>query len=172
MPPPPDPNYALEPLREADAAAICGWRYPAPYDIYQWPDWERAVAEGRDFADPALRAKHYRAVRREGDFVGFVQWLPMVDEAGGAVIRLGLGLRPDLCGAGRGAGFAAFLARETARLHPGARIELEVAAGNVRARKAYERAGFAVTDEYALPVRGQELLPVCSMTWRGEGGAP
>ncbi|TLS49674.1 GNAT family N-acetyltransferase [Paenibacillus antri] len=158
-------EYMLTPMTERDAAEICEWRYPAPYDIYQWPAWGVAVREGRDFADPALRERHYRAVRRDGRLCGFAQWLPLVAEDGPPVVRLGLGLHPDDCGSGRGAGFAAFLARETAALHSGCVVDLEVEKDNVRAIRAYERAGFRAVDEYELPIPGRGAGFVVNMIY-------
>jgi RimJ/RimL family protein N-acetyltransferase len=157
--------YRLAPMSERDAAAICEWRYPAPYDIYNWPPWEQAVREGRDIADSGLRERQYRSVYRDGRLYGFAQWFPLVADRGPSLIRLGLGLRPDVCGAGEGAAFAAFLAEETAALHPGRLVDLEVAKINVRARKAYEKAGFIAADEYELPVPGGGTTAVVNMIY-------
>ncbi|HZG76605.1 MAG TPA: GNAT family N-acetyltransferase [Paenibacillus sp.] len=157
--------YRLAPMTERDAAAICEWRYPAPYDIYNWPPWEQAVREGRDFADPVVRERQYRSVWREDRLCGFAQWFPLAAEVGPPLIRLGLGLRPEDCGAGAGAAFAAFLARETASRHPGRLVDLEVAKDNVRARNAYEKAGFREADEYELPVPGKGSIAVVNMIY-------
>ncbi len=161
----PSPPYRMAPMSERDAAEICEWRYPPPYDVYDWPAWEQAVREGRDFADPDDRGKHYRSVYEDDRLIGFAQWLPLAAERGPPIVRLGLGLCPDACGAGRGADFAAFLARETASLHPGRIVDLEVAKDNVRARKAYARAGFRETDEYELPLPGRGPTEVVNMVY-------
>lgn len=145
-------RYALAPMTAERADAVARWRYPPPYERYGAPE----AADGR-----------FRAVLRDGALCGFVQWFPLAAEDGGAVVRLGLGMRPDLCGRGEGAAFVRFLAEETARLHPGAAIDLEVAAGNVRAVRAYERAGFRVEDAYELPLRGGGVEPVVNMVWAG-----
>ena len=163
--------YRLAPMTERDAAAICEWRYPAPYDIYNWPPWEQAVREGRDFADPDVRERQYRSVYWSGRLVGFAQWFPLIAEEGPPIVRLGLGLRPDDCGAGEGAAFAAFLAAETAALHPGRLVDLEVAKDNVRARKAYEKAGFRAADEYELPIPGGGSTAVVNMIYLPSGRA-
>lgn len=99
-----------------------------------------------EFADPQIRAEQYRAVLDEdGLLSGFVQFFPIV-----GVTRLGLGLRPDLCGKGSGIGtqFVQLLVQEAQRRMPQQEIDLEVLVWNKRAIQTYERAGFTITDTY------------------------
>lgn len=138
------PEFRIGPMSEADGAEICTWRYPPPFDLYRWPSWERMKAEEREFGDPAIRERQYASVRDgDGRLIGYAQFFPMV-----GVVRLGLGLRPDCCGRGWGAAFAAAIAEEAARRAPNAEIDLEVETWNVRAIRAYEKAGFVASDRY------------------------
>ena len=152
--------FRLVPMTEHHAAAIASWRYPKPYERYNSEPWERLSAEGKGMADPIIREKQFRSVLRQGQLCGFAQWFPLTAEhaqdAASSIIRLGLGLRPDLCGRGLGADFVRFIAQETAKQHPSAVIDLEVAADNLRAIRAYERAGFRKTDEYI--VAGESII--------------
>lgn len=147
----PNPRYRLVPMTVRHAEAIASWRYPPPYARYGFEPWDVLLAEGRELADPDVRERQYRSVLELDELCGFVQWFPLAAEDGPDVVRLGLGQRPDLCGRGRGAGFAAYVAAETARLHPGRLVDLEVAADNRRAIRAYERAGFRFAEAYDLP---------------------
>lgn len=138
------------PMSEAFAREVAAWRYPPPYDLYGWPEWEQMVRDGYEFADPVIRASQYRAVvdaargpEGEKHPVGFVQFFPMAN-----VIRLGMGLRPALCGCGYGPLMAQAAAEEAMRLYPGLPVDLEVLAWNERAIKAYRKAGFAAEDDY------------------------
>jgi len=140
------------PLTLAHAQALCEWRYPSPYDIYNWPDWESMQREKIEFADPHIREQQYAAVLDEdAKLVGFVQFFPIV-----GVTRLGLGLHPALCGQsavrgtgkGRGVSFVKLLVQEAARRAPQNEIDLEVLTWNTRAIRAYERTGFHITDTY------------------------
>ncbi|CAM3912176.1 GNAT family N-acetyltransferase [Cohnella lubricantis] len=138
------PEFRIGPMTEEDAARICDWRYPPPYDKYRWPSWERMKFEEREFGDPDIRERQYASVRDGGgELIGYVQFFPMA-----GVVRLGLGLRPDCCGLGWGPAFASATAAEAARRAPGAEIDLEVESWNRRAIRAYEKAGFAATDRY------------------------
>ena len=82
---------------------------------------------------------------KNGMLSGFVQFFPIV-----GVTRLGLGLRPDLCGKGGGIGtqFVQLLVQEAQRRTPRQEIDLEVLVWNERAIQTYERAGFTITDTY------------------------
>ncbi|WP_019535684.1 GNAT family N-acetyltransferase [Paenibacillus ginsengihumi] len=159
------PIFKLIPFEENHGQLVCAWRYPAPYHIYDLKPWQQMTAAGEEFADPQLRKEQYRAVANErGELCGFAQFFPIV-----GVSRLGLGLRPDLCGRGYGEPFVRTIVQEARRLKPGNEIDLEVYTWNVRARRVYERAGFVVTDTY------ERMTPVgmgqfhC-MVWSGETG--
>lgn len=169
------PPFRLAPMTERRAAAVASWSYPPPYDRYNIGPWERLAAEGRELADPSIRESQYRSVLRGDELCGFVQWFPLLSERADGepvrIIRLGVGLRPDLCGRGLGAAFAAYLAEEAAARFPGAAIDLEVASSNLRAVKAYERAGFRIEDEYDAPFGRGGAERVLCMVWRPCGPA-
>lgn len=104
--------------------------------------------DGLEFGDPVLRDKQYAAVLdHDGSLIGFAQFFPL----GAEVIRLGLGLRPDLCGQGLGPLFVKAIAEEAIRRSPGCEVDLEVFTWNSRAIRTYEKAGFRIEDTYMRP---------------------
>lgn len=144
--------YHIRPMTEQDAEKICSWRYAPPYDFYNWPSWGDMQRDRHEFGDSQLRAEQYAAVcnAESDELVGFAQFFPLA-----GVTRLGLGMRPDLCGSGQGPAFARAIAEEALRRRPIDEIDLEVHVWNERARQAYERAGFVVTDTYQKEVAKQ-----------------
>lgn len=151
--------WHVVPMQEEQAREVCGWRYPAPYDVYNWSPWEELAARHEEFADPELRREQYAAVvDADKHLVGFAQWFPLSGYDGGVILRLGLGLKPELCGQGRGLGemFVRLLVEEAHRRSPGCQVDLEVLVWNDRAIRTYRNAGFAVTDTY---VRGTPTGP-------------
>ena len=139
----------LSPMTVEAAAEICTWRYAAPYDVFNWPEWEEMKASGYEFGDAGIRQTQYAAIHNHaGELIGFGQFFPMV-----GTTRLGLGLRPDLCDAGLGAAFVHFLAEAAVRLQPENEVDLEVLTWNTRAIKAYTKAGFIHTDTYERNTR-------------------
>ncbi|WP_051236191.1 GNAT family N-acetyltransferase [Paenibacillus pinihumi] len=135
-------------LTKAHAQEICSWRYPPPYDVFERASWAHQEAAEMDLGDPVVRDGQYLAIVDQHHILcGFAQLFPL-----SGVLRLGIGLRPDLCGLGLGASLIHRLALEARRRAPGQEIDLEVPAWNVRAIKAYEKAGFHITDTYPLKV--------------------
>jgi ribosomal-protein-alanine N-acetyltransferase len=137
-------SWRIIPFTEKHGQEICVWKYPAPYDLYNWPAWEYMLKEEHEFADPALRAEQYRAVVDDaGRLIGFVQFFPIV-----GVTRLGLGLRPELCGQGLGEAFVRLIVQAALQQTPDSEIDLEVLTWNERATATYKKAGFVISDTY------------------------
>jgi ribosomal protein S18 acetylase RimI-like enzyme len=131
-------------MTRAHAAELCSWRYEPPFDLYGWSDFQQLEAKGIEFGDPDIRDRQYiAALTGEDEMIGFAQLFPLL-----GVTRLGLGLRPDQCGRGFGAAFARAAAAEAIRRAPGDEIDLEVLTWNERAIRAYQKAGFHITDTY------------------------
>jgi ribosomal-protein-alanine N-acetyltransferase len=136
--------FHIVPLTEEHCQDICTWSYPMPYHVYNWHPWEIMLAEQDEFADERLRDEQYRAVVNEdGVLWGFAQFFPIV-----GVTRIGLGMRPELCGQGLGTAFVQAIAAEAKRYMPANEIDLEVLAWNIRAYRTYQQAGFVQTDTY------------------------
>lgn len=136
--------FQVIPMQVEHARAVCGWKYEAPYNIYGWLPWEQMEALGVEFGDPELRESQYVSLLDgKGELCGFGQLFPM-----DRVVRLGIGMRPDLCGQGNGPSFVKALVREARRRYPGQEIDLEVLTWNQRAIRAYQRSGFTITDTY------------------------
>lgn len=138
------PTLRVVPMQEQHASAVCEWSYESPYDIYGWLPWPQMQQLGMEFGDPVLRREQYRAiVTQEDDLVGFVQFFPMV-----GVTRIGVSMRPDLCGRGLGKLFMETIVNEANQCFPTDEIDLEVHTWNTRAIRAYESVGFTITDTY------------------------
>jgi ribosomal-protein-alanine N-acetyltransferase len=134
-------------MSQQEAEAIADWRYEPPYDFYDWPADEGDLAE---LLDPARRGESYYAARDStGELVGFFSF-----RREGAVIRLGLGLRPDVTGRGMGQSFLEaglpFTREQFAPTH----FKLSVAKFNARAITVYERTGFATTRSFMHETNG------------------
>ena len=142
-------DYFFEPMDDGEAREIAAWRYTPPYDFYAWESDPDDLAE---LLDPYRREGSYFSVRDgEGALAGFFQF-----EKVGETVNVGLGLRPDLTGEGRGLGFL-LAGLEFARLRfaPDA-FTLSVATFNERAVRVYERAGFRRVKTYTHHTNGGE----------------
>ena len=114
---------------------VAAWHYEPPYDFYDLASDPDDAAELRS---PA-HASRYRAVLSEEGSLLDAFWY---FDRQGDVVEVGIGLRPDLTGHGRGESFLRTqLDYATVEWSP-ATFRLFVAAWNERAIRLYERLGF------------------------------
>jgi [ribosomal protein S18]-alanine N-acetyltransferase len=133
----------VEPWGEQHARAVLEWHYEPPYDFY---DMACDPGDARELLELPER---YRAVLEDGKLVGFFYFRPNGDE-----VEVGLGLRPDLTGRGRGEQFSRAALEYAERQWSPRTFRLYVAAWNERAIRVYERLGFR---EVARQKRSFEL---------------
>ena len=135
------------------AAEMTTWRYPEPYQAYDFVD-----ADPGYFTDPANG--FHALVDDAGTLLGFRSFGPDGRVPGGAyddsALDTGGGLRPDLTGLGQGLGrqaIATGLAYGRETFHPAA-FRVTVAAFNTRARHVVESLGFAHATTFNATTNG------------------
>lgn len=126
----------IESMTTDKARELAGWRYPAPYDCYDFPEWSQMEAQRWAITRPE-RHREFRALSREGHLAGWF-WLRRQDDR----VFFSCGLRPDECGHGVGAELMGIVVDQCAMRFPGEVVVLAVRPFNERARKLYARAGF------------------------------
>ncbi len=93
----------FQPMDEAGTRAILKWRYDAPYDIYNI-DPDNVEKEMQVFLDP--QNAYHTVTDEHSDLVAYCCFGPDGQVPGGdysaAALDIGLGVRPDLTGQGRG----------------------------------------------------------------------
>lgn len=134
----------ITPMTKEYATAIARWEYPPPYSIYDLGDDPEVIRE-------LLNGTFFAVTTADDELIGFFCYGAPAQVPGGhrlglylgeATIDIGLGIRPDLTGQGRGLDFVKAgldFARE--RFTPKT-IRLSVATFNQRAIRVYENAGF------------------------------
>lgn len=135
----------LEVLTENDAKETSTWQYESPYDVYSSWSWEKMLEENEPMTIPDERSKnHLGLFDKENNLLGFVAF--SYPEAN--VTRIGLGLKPNVCGKGLGEAFARLIIEEAKKRNPLSTIDLEVLTWNKRAFKVYQRSGFQLVETY------------------------
>ncbi|MYL36636.1 SACOL1771 family peroxiredoxin [Halobacillus litoralis] len=148
-------------MTQQEAEEIAAWHYPPPYDFY---DMTADEEDYEAFIDPHRRSAHTYSAYKAGMLIGFFTIHPTSEET----VDVGLGLRPDLTGQGRGASFVA-AGLDFAERRCGARVfTLSVAAFNERAVEVYRRAGFKETHRFDQKTNGG-TYPFIAMK-KDEGG--
>jgi RimJ/RimL family protein N-acetyltransferase len=144
-------QYFFEPMSEPYARAIVAWRYPGQYTIYNMESDADVEADVQVLLD--LRYAYHAVLDAEGDLVGFCCFgadaqVPGGDYSDPSALDVGLGLRPDLAGQGRGLGFLEAI-MDFARERFGAtRFRATIADFNVRSRRVFEKAGYVQTQRF------------------------
>ncbi len=157
-------------LDRAAAHEIAHWRYPPPYDVYNIDGEPLALAH------LLAGASGYYCLREGAALVGFCCFGAEARVPGGdytaPAVDLGLGVRPDLTGRGRGRNYldavTEFAERE---LSPPA-LRLSVATFNARAIRLYHNAGFREAQRFdALFSQRPFLVMVRPINAASLGGA-
>jgi RimJ/RimL family protein N-acetyltransferase len=130
-------TYRLTPLTVEQGEAMATWSYPGPWSVY-------------DTSGPIDPAEGFWAVVDDADdVVGFACFgvearVPGLDEAPG-VLDVGVGMRPDLVGQGRGREFARAVLDHGAAVSGLTRLRAVVQEWNARSRRLLAGLGFAET---------------------------
>lgn len=127
----------MRPLNAKYAAEISQWEYPAPYEAYSFKGHPNEY-----LMDETTWGTEQFALCSGDSLVGQVAGQFYEDR-----FWVGWSLSPALCGSGNGWLFVRKCVEEIRKsLNFNGNILLRVAASNVRARKAYQKAGFVHTE--------------------------
>ena len=130
------------------AAAVAGWRYPPPYDTYDFTG---------DDATHLLRPEYrYHVVSDDRQAIGYCCFGEDATVPGGDYKRdaldIGWGMRPDLMGQGRGREFVAEIVAFAERTYAPPATRVTIAEFNERSQRAANGNGFVVeTGRFAGP---------------------
>lgn len=149
----------FKPLSREPAKEILRWRYDPPYDIYNHRT-EDAPATLRYLLDPANG--FYSIQSADGELAAFCSFGADARVPGGdycePALDIGLGIRPDLTGRGRGPRIIGEVLAFAARRFAPPRFRVTIAAFNMRARKAWAKAGFVETAQFERRSDGREFV--------------
>lgn len=126
------------------------WIYPPPYDFYNMTGSDEETEE-------FLGGSYFAVIDGNNHVVGFcctggAATVPSGVSAGvypaDGALDIGLGMRPDLTGQGRGRDFMATLLQFSRRQLSARSLRLTVATFNTRAIRLYQRVGFVGRHEF------------------------
>jgi ribosomal-protein-alanine N-acetyltransferase len=131
--------YDVRPMDRATAEDIATWRYDGPYSMYEV---EADAIES--FLNPAYQ--YFAVFDENNDVVGFCNFgedarVPGFDYADDA-LDIGLGMRPDLTGLGKGLSFVRAVFDFARRTYTTTTYRVTIAAFNRRAQQLCLALGF------------------------------
>ena len=152
-------HFCFEQMNAAEAERLTRWHYQPPYQIYNTTSNETLI---RPFVDPE---NAYYSILDNGELVGFCCFGKEAQVPGGNYGRdsldIGLGVRPDLTGQGRGQMYIADVLNFARSKFNPILFRITVAAFNERALKAWKKAGFQQVQSFqALENKGIFIILV------------
>jgi [ribosomal protein S18]-alanine N-acetyltransferase len=144
-------TYEFNVMTQEQAENIAfNWHYEGEYSFYDMEADEEDLAE---FLDPKKRGTSTYAVTERNELVEFLSVIKISDKT----FDIGLGMRPDLTGKGKGIGFLRegmdFIQSEFSPRN----ITLSVATFNQRAIKAYRKVGFTDKKTFTQDTNGRKF---------------
>jgi len=135
-------SLRFRPMDEANARAFLSWRYDPPYDSYTIPP--AAVEHLAFFTDP--HNAYYSISNDDGTLEAFCCFGADAQVPGGDyttdALDVGLGIRPDLTGQGRGTAYLAAILDFARQTFAPTLLRTTVAEWNTRAQRLWAKAGF------------------------------
>lgn len=136
-------SFVFNPADEATIREYLEWHYEPPYDIYDL-DPDEAQKMVRYLMDPEVNS--YGIRDEAGSLVAFCTFGPDGQVPGGDYgaegLDIGLGVRPDLTGQGRGLTFVNAVIAFARRAFAPTALRVTIAEFNLRAQRVWEKAGF------------------------------
>ena len=144
-------------MDETSALEIVRWHYDPPSDIYD-------LAEDEETLRYVLDSKNRFYVMRDEDdgLAGYCSFSEDGQVPGGdytsEALDIGLGIRPDLTGRGRGADYVTRVLDFARKEFDPACFRVTIAAFNKRAQKVWEKAGFHPVQRFTNIESGLEFM--------------
>lgn len=151
-------NYTFQPMTLEYARLICQWHYEEPYSLY-------SLEESEECIDEFMNGDYYAGLIGD-ELIGFICCGQSARVGGGyrqgiyndnAYLDLGLGMRPDITGRGKGLSFLKEAMSFMKHMHANCTLQLVVASFNERAITVYERAGFHKRIQFSSMIGDQEI---------------
>ncbi len=130
-------KLTFRPLNQEQAQAILNWRYASPYDCYNFN-----IDTAKEDLYYLLEEKNafFAILNLQGELEGYCSFDSDGQVLGGQystdALDIGMGVRPDLVGQGRGKQYAQAVARYGTNLYQAKQLRVTIAKFNKRLRCA------------------------------------
>jgi RimJ/RimL family protein N-acetyltransferase len=157
-------------MDEAHARSILDWQYDPPYDVYD-PGAGDSEETVRFFLDPEYA--YHAILTAEGELVAYCCFGVDARVPGGDydadALDVGLGVRPDRTGQGRGSVYVGAVLDYARHTFSPSVFRVTIAEFNKRAQRVWEKAGFRRVQRFC---RGSDdrvfLVFVREEAWSGD----
>ena len=147
------------PADETSAREFLQWQYAPPYDVYNCPP-DRIEEFILYNIDPINNV--HAMFNREGELVGYCSYGADAQVPGGdyskKALDIGMMIKPQLTGQGRGADFAREVIHNGSRLYGPGKMRVTIAAFNQRAMHIWAKNGFQQSQRFKRKTDGMEFV--------------
>ena len=152
-------RHTFRPLEKEQALAILKWRYPPPYDYYNFN--ANNIQEDLCYL-LAQKNAFFALLNRQGQVEGYCTFGSDGQVPGGhysaEALDIGMGIRPDLVGQGRGKQYAQAVVRYGANQYEAKHLRVTIAQFNKRAQRVWEQLGFNQVEKFIKIGGGEEFV--------------
>lgn len=147
------------PMTRTIAQIISDWTYPPPFELYSMDGGEECISE-------LMNGDYDYATDSNDGLIGFICCGESARVPGGYpvdlysdpdILDIGLGLRPDLTGQGRGCDFLKQALEFLGARHEKSAFQLVVATFNERAIRTYTKSGFQDVALFYSVISGMQI---------------
>ncbi|MEA5574092.1 GNAT family N-acetyltransferase [Calothrix sp. UHCC 0171] len=146
-------------LEKEYALAILNWRYTSPYDYYNF-DADTVQEDLRYLLD--VKNAFCAILNLQGELEGYCSFGSDGQVPGGdysaEALDIGMGIRPDLVGQGRGKQYAQAVARYGAKQYGAQQLRVTIAEFNKRAQRVWEQLGFEPVEKFIKIGSGEKFV--------------
>ncbi|MBW4664300.1 MAG: GNAT family N-acetyltransferase [Chroococcus sp. CMT-3BRIN-NPC107] len=138
-------------------SAIVNWRYEPPYDLYNYLEEDATL---QYFLNP--QNNFYKIVNENGDLVGYCSFGQDGQVSGGDyrydALDIGMRIRPDLAGQGKGIEYANAVLGFTENLLKPKAFRVTIAAFNRRALRLWQKLEFEPQQSFERKSDGMQFI--------------
>ena len=147
----------ISPIDKASVCEIISWRYEPPYDVYNLEDTEGTLQYALDPSNRFFAMKD-----ASGALVGFCSFGEDGQVPGGdyseSALDIGMGIRPDLTGQGRGVDYAASVVEYAHQAFSPRCLRVTIASFNTRAQRVWDVNGFHPIQQFIHATSGLDFV--------------
>lgn len=153
-------------LEKEHALAILNWRYTSPYDYYNFNP--NTLQEDLCYLLDSKNA-FCAILNLQEELEGYCSFGLDGQVLGGdysdKALDIGMGIRPDLVGQGRGKCYAQAVAEYGAHQYGTQQLRVTIAGFNKRAERVWEQLGFEQVERFVKINGGDEFVVMVSSVW-------
>lgn len=149
--------FAFQLLNESDARAILSWQYEPPYDFYNNAEEDTRLLQ--HLLDPQ---NNFYGIFESSELVAYCSFGQDGQVADGnycdEALDIGMGIRPDLTGRGKGVEYASAVLKFADTLFKSIAFRVTIAAFNKRAIRVWQKLGFEHQQSFGRESDGMQFI--------------